>query len=125
MSELGRVDASLPGSVSAWLQKSGQEGFRMDLKRYLMIKAAIPKFGEINLGSLLSNGTVQTNYISHSSEEVGDPGIARDYLDGIARLLRAGQSTARERHGTGALRCSASCREFRCFWKKPMNGSLS
>jgi hypothetical protein len=87
MSELQRVDASLPGSVSAWLQKCSQEGFRTDLRRYLMIKAAIPKFGEINLGSLLPSGAVQTNYIAHSSEEVGDPTIARDYHDGIARLI--------------------------------------
>jgi hypothetical protein len=52
-----------------------------------MIKATIPNFAEVNFGTLSPDGTVQTNYISESSERLGDPSIAGEYLDGVARLI--------------------------------------
>lgn len=95
LSELGRVDASLPPSVDAWLLRCNQEGFRIVARRSLIIKATIPNFAEVNFGTLFPDGTVQTNYISESSERLGDPSIAAEYLDGVARLIE-GASVRRD-----------------------------
>jgi hypothetical protein len=87
VAQLGEVDAALPASVEAWLRKCQQEGFRVVAKRSLMIKATIPNFGEVNFGTLFPDGTVQTNYVSDSSERLGDASIAAAYLDGVASLI--------------------------------------
>ena len=87
MLALGRIDPELPDKVETWLRKCQEAGFRIVIKRSIMIKATIPNFTEVNFGTLLTEGTLQTNYISESSERLGDPSIAAEYLDGVAQLL--------------------------------------
>jgi hypothetical protein len=84
---LGQVEPSLPAAVDAWLRKCQREGFRVVAKASLIVKATIPEFGEVNFGTLFPDGKLQTNYISGSSEQIGDGGIAREYLDGVAALI--------------------------------------
>jgi hypothetical protein len=74
-----------------------------------MIKASIANFGEVNFGTIYQDGTFQTNYISESSERIGDPMIAAKYLDGVAGLIpdatvrREGKSWAWRVEVFGAL----------------------
>ena len=97
IAQLAQVDPELPAAVDAWLRRCQQEGFRIVARRSLIIKAAIPNFVEVNFGTLFPDGTVQTNYISESSERIGDPTIAAEYLDGVARLI---EGAAVRRDGT-------------------------
>jgi hypothetical protein len=69
------------------LRRCEEEGFRVVPRRSLIIKATIPNFVQVNFGTLFPDGTVQTNYISELSERIGDPSIAAEYLDGVARLI--------------------------------------
>ena len=90
LAALGQVDPSLPEAVEVFLKKCQEANFRIDTKRSIIVKAAIPNFGNVNFGTLFTDGTFQTNYISYSSECVGDKAIAADYLDGLAALLDGG-----------------------------------
>ena len=108
MQTLERIDPELPEKVEAWLRKCQEAGFRIVIKRSIMIKATIPTFAEVNFGTLQTEGTLQTNYISDSSERLGDPSIATEYLDGVAKLLngavrRDGKSWAWRVEVFGAL----------------------
>ncbi len=87
---LGQVAPSLPGAVDAFLKKCQAASFRIATNRSIMVKAAIPNFGDVNFGTLFTDGTFHTNYISDSSERVGDKTIAADYLDNLAALLDGG-----------------------------------
>jgi TIR domain len=105
---LGRLDSSLPGKVETWLRRCQEEGFRIVIKRSMMVKASIPHFAEVNFGTLYQDGTFQTNYISESSERLGDTTIAAGYLDGVANLVggavrREGKSWAWRVEVFGAL----------------------
>jgi hypothetical protein len=90
LSALGQLDPSLPARVDAFLRKCQDAGFRIDTKRSIIVKTAIPNFRNVNFGTLFTDGTFQTNYISYSSEFVGDKSIAANYLDGLAALLDGG-----------------------------------
>lgn len=92
-SALSQLDASLPSAVEALLRECQDGGFRIVVNRSIMIKSAIPGFGEVNFGTLLPDGRLQTNYISESSERLGDDTVAADYLNGIAALIN--QATVR------------------------------
>ena len=87
IAQLGQIDQALPSAVDAWLRRCQQEGFRIVARRSLIIKSAIPSFAEVNFGTLFPDGTVQTNDISEFSERIGDPSIAGEYLDGLARSI--------------------------------------
>jgi hypothetical protein len=87
LAALGKADPALPSAVDAFLRECQREGFRIVTNKSIMIKAAIPNFGEVNFGTLFPDGKLQTNYISDVSERVGDPTIAADYLDGLAHLI--------------------------------------
>ncbi len=84
---LRQLDPSLPAAVGVFLRKCQEAGFRIVTNKSIMIKAAIPNFGEVNFGTLFPNGRFQTNYISESSERIGDGTIAASYLDSLAALL--------------------------------------
>ena len=84
---IGKLDASLPVALDALLRKFQKEAFRVVTNRSIIIKSSIPHFGEVNFGTLFPDGKFQTNYISESSERVGDGSIASDYLDGLAGLI--------------------------------------
>ncbi len=88
---LGLVNPSLPAAVEAFLKKCQDASFRITTNRSIMVKATIPNFGDVNFGTLFTDGTFHTNYISDSSERVGDKTIAADYLDGVATLLDGGR----------------------------------
>lgn len=90
MFALGEANPELPAKVDAWLRRCQAAGFRIVIKRSIMIKATIPNFAEVNFGTLYQDGTFQTNFISESSERLGDPEVAAEYLDGIASLLDGG-----------------------------------
>jgi hypothetical protein len=90
LAALGQFDPSLPAKVDAFLRKCQDAGFHIDTKKSIIVKAAIPNFGNVNFGTLFTDGTFQTNYISDSSEVVGDKAIAADYLNGLAALLDGG-----------------------------------
>lgn len=87
LASIGQLDASLPPALDDLLQKIQNEGFRVVTNRSVIIKSLIPDFGEVNFGTLFPDGKLQTNYISESSERVGDTSIASDYLDGLAGLI--------------------------------------
>jgi hypothetical protein len=87
LAALAQADPSLPGALEHFLKKCQDHGFRVTAKRSLMIKAMIPNFGEINLGTFLPEGKLHTNYISDSAARISDPDIAADYLDSVARLI--------------------------------------
>jgi hypothetical protein len=87
MAALGRIDEALPGRLEAFLHKCREEHFRIDIKRSMMVKASIANFGEVNFATIYQDGTFQTNYISESSERIGNPIIATNYLDGVAKLI--------------------------------------
>ena len=108
MLALGRIDDALPGKLEAWLRNCQAEGFRIVIKRSMMIKSSIPNFAEVNFGTLYQDGTFQTNYISELSERLGDPTIAAGYSDGVANLvggtvLREGKSWSWRVEVFGAL----------------------
>ncbi|MGO9544826.1 MAG: toll/interleukin-1 receptor domain-containing protein [Rhodomicrobium sp.] len=84
---LVQLEPSLAPALDAFLLKCQKAGFRVVANRSIMIKAAIPNFGEVNFGTMLPNGKLQTNYISHSSERLGEETIASDYLDNLAALM--------------------------------------
>jgi hypothetical protein len=90
LAALGQLDPSLPAKVDAFLRKCQDAGFRIACNRSIMIKAAITNFEGINFGTLFPYGKFQTNYISDSSERIGDKTIAGDYLDNLAALLDGG-----------------------------------
>ena len=87
LAALAQIDASLPLLLDAFLHKCQAAGFRAVTNKSLMIKAAIPDFGEVNFGTIFPTGKLQTNYISDSSERIGDMRIASEYLDSVAALL--------------------------------------
>jgi hypothetical protein len=87
LAALSKADPPLPSAVDAFLRECQREGFRIVTNKSIMIKAAIPNIGEVNFGTLFPDGKLQTNYISDVSERLGDPRIAADYLDGLARLI--------------------------------------
>lgn len=72
LAALGRLDSSLPPAVDAYLRRCQKEGFRVVSNRSIIIKSMIPAFGEVNFGTLFPDGKFQTNYISDSSERIGD-----------------------------------------------------
>jgi hypothetical protein len=87
LAALGLLDSSLPVALDIFLQKCQREGFRVVSNRSIIIKSIIPNFGEINFGTIFPDGKFQTNYISDSSERIGDTTIASDYLNGVACLI--------------------------------------
>lgn len=87
MQTLGRKDPSLPAAVEGWLRRCRQEGLRIVVKRSIMVKAAIPSFGEVNFCTLYQDGTFHTNRIADSAERIGNPAIAAEYLTGVAGLI--------------------------------------
>ena len=87
LAALGRLDPRLPSDLDAFLRRCQKEGFRVVTNRSIIIKSLIPNFGEVNFSTLFPDGKFQTNYISESSERIGDQTIASDYLDGIAALI--------------------------------------
>ena len=87
LTALGQLDPSLPLSLETLLRKCQQEGFRVVTNRSIIIKSTISNFGEVNFGTLFPDGKLQTNYISESSERIGDKTIAANYLDGLAALI--------------------------------------
>jgi TIR domain-containing protein len=84
---LGRKDASLPAAVQAWLQRCRQEGLRVLVRRSIIIKGAVPDFGDVNLCTLYQDGTFNTNYIADSAARISAPAIADEYLRGVAALI--------------------------------------
>ena len=90
LAALGQLDPSLPAAVDTFLRKCQDAGFRIVCNRSIMIKAPITNFGEVNFGTLFPTGKFQTNYISNSSERIGDKTIAAHYLDNLAALLDGG-----------------------------------
>jgi hypothetical protein len=125
MAALGQTSPGLPAKVEAWLRKCQDAGFRIVIKRSIMIKATIPNFSEVNLCTLYQDGTFQTNYISESSERLGDPEIATEYLNGIASLLDGGAVRREGKSWRGGSRCSAPCRRSGMRLKTVMNGLTS
>ncbi len=95
LAALGKVDPALPPAVEAFLRECQRDGFRIVTNKSIMIKSAIPNFGEVNFGTLFPEGKLQTNYISDLSERIGDQTIAADYLNGLARLIN-GASVRRD-----------------------------
>lgn len=87
LTALGKIDPMLPGKLDVWLRRCQAAGFRGVLNRSLIIKAAVPTIPEVNFATIFPDGTLQTNYISGSSEKIGDPSIASDYLTGLAKLI--------------------------------------
>lgn len=84
---LGKEDPLLPAKLDAWLRDCQAAGFRIQLSRSLIIKSTVPTIPDVNFGTIFPDGTLQTNYISESSEKIGDPSIAADYLNSLARLI--------------------------------------
>lgn len=84
---LAKVDPLLPAKLDAWLRHCQAAGFRGVLNRSLIIKASVPTIPDVNFATIFPDGTLQTNYISGSSENIGDPSIAADYLKGLAALI--------------------------------------
>ena len=87
LSALKVIDAALPARLLAWLEKCQAAGFRVVTGRSLMVKATIPFLGDVNFGTILADGTLNTNYISESADRIGVPDIAADYLACVARLI--------------------------------------
>ncbi len=87
LAAMAKVDGNLPAAVKDFLSKCQSDGFKIETKRSIIIKCAVPKLGNVNFGTLFPDGRFQTNYISYSAEQIGDRGIAGAYLDGVARLI--------------------------------------
>lgn len=87
LAALGAVDPKLPTSLLAWFKRCQAAGFHVAASRSLMLKAAVPSIGDINFGTIFPDGSLQTNYISETADRIGNPSIAADYLDGVARLV--------------------------------------
>lgn len=95
LTALGKIDPMLPGKLDVWLRRCQAAGFRGVLNRSLIIKAPVPTIPEVNFATIFPDGTLQTNYISGSSEKIGDPSIAADYLTGLAKLIDGGADVRR------------------------------
>lgn len=75
------LDAQEPGlrvKLHDWRIKAEGQGFKAVFRQTLMFKSAIPGFQDVSFGTILPNGTVNTNYISDWSQQLKDPGIAAD-----------------------------------------------
>ena len=84
---LSDVDPALPAAVKDFLPRCQKEGFKIETKKSIIIKYAVPNLRYVNFGTLFPDGRFQTNYITYDAKRIGDRSIADDYLDGIAALI--------------------------------------
>ncbi|MGD9806419.1 MAG: toll/interleukin-1 receptor domain-containing protein [Hyphomicrobiaceae bacterium] len=84
---LAEVNPALPARLEDWFRTCQGAGFRITFGRSAMIKATVPRLGDVNFGTIFPDGKLQTNYISETSQRAGDPSIAAAYLDGLAKLI--------------------------------------
>lgn len=84
---VSHLDVALPGRLDRFFEKARALGLVVSAGGASRILHWMREDGKVNFGTLYWDGTVNTNYIAYSAEDIGDIELGVSYLKALAKLI--------------------------------------